>query len=320
MLSQTRRALEDFDNQHDFERMSADILNALGYLNVEPMAPGGGSDGGQDIKFREGDSPGIAFVTLQKTIRSKFNKDLAKQDNDGGVIALFCNVDITPAMKLEFVKGALDKKYRLEVFDLERIRSLLDSSLRDIRRRYLKIDDEIAAKLRSEVYKLLRYPAAIPITSVPPTIIERMLVNTLPCRLFDLLMDYEENDIIEVPEIGTDLFKHLTAYYQFREESLQLENQLVSKIGEQVICRFREAWEIYFRYMLMRLSGHSKETIVAGGNFLNYGITWDDAERLFTMLSSDEAISLAVSQLFVMHESLIQGLDVVRSQISCRLS
>jgi hypothetical protein len=31
MLSQTRRALEDFDNQHDFERMAADILNGLGY-------------------------------------------------------------------------------------------------------------------------------------------------------------------------------------------------------------------------------------------------------------------------------------------------
>jgi len=42
MLSQTRRALEDFDNQHDFERMAADVLNALGYLDVEPMAPGGG--------------------------------------------------------------------------------------------------------------------------------------------------------------------------------------------------------------------------------------------------------------------------------------
>lgn len=311
MLSQTRRALEDFDNQHDFERMSADILNALGYSDVEPMAPGGGSDGGQDIKFREGDSPGIAFVTLQKTIRSKFNKDLAKQDNDGGVIALFCNVDVSPAMKLKFVKGALDKKYRLEVFDLERIRSLLDISLRNIRRRYLNIDDEIAARLRSEVYKLLRYPAAIPIISVPPTVIERMLANTLPCRLFDLLMCYEENDIIEVPGIGVALSNHLTAYYQFREESLQLENQLVLKIGEQVICRFRQAWEIYFRYVIMRFDSNSKETIVAGGNFLNYGITWDDAERVFTMLSGDEAISLAVSQLFVMHESLIQSLDVV---------
>ncbi len=44
MLSQTKRALEEFDNQHDFERMAADILNALGYPLVDPQAPGGGFD------------------------------------------------------------------------------------------------------------------------------------------------------------------------------------------------------------------------------------------------------------------------------------
>jgi len=38
MLNQTRRALEDFDNQHEFERLAADVLNALGYSGVEPMA------------------------------------------------------------------------------------------------------------------------------------------------------------------------------------------------------------------------------------------------------------------------------------------
>ena len=63
MMSQTRRAIEDFDNQHDFERMAADVLNALGYADVEPIAPRGGSDGGRDIQFREGDTPGIAFDT-----------------------------------------------------------------------------------------------------------------------------------------------------------------------------------------------------------------------------------------------------------------
>ena len=36
MLSHTKRALEDFDNQHDFERMAADILNALGYSALVP--------------------------------------------------------------------------------------------------------------------------------------------------------------------------------------------------------------------------------------------------------------------------------------------
>ena len=27
MMNPTKRALEDFDNQHDFERMAADVLN-----------------------------------------------------------------------------------------------------------------------------------------------------------------------------------------------------------------------------------------------------------------------------------------------------
>jgi hypothetical protein len=49
VLSLTRKALEEFDNSHDFERMAADILNALGYGNVEPMAPAGGGDSGQDM-------------------------------------------------------------------------------------------------------------------------------------------------------------------------------------------------------------------------------------------------------------------------------
>jgi hypothetical protein len=45
-------ALEDFDNLHEFERMAANVLDALGYSNVELMTPRGGSDGGRDIKFR----------------------------------------------------------------------------------------------------------------------------------------------------------------------------------------------------------------------------------------------------------------------------
>lgn len=182
MFSQTRRSLEDFDNQHDFERMAADILNALGYQDVEPMAPGGGADKGTDIKFRENDAPGIAFVTLEKKVRDKFNRDLTKQNDGEGVIALFCNVDVSPSLKLDLARQALAKGYRVDIFELERLRSLLDSSLKEIRRRYLGIDDEVSAKLRSEVRKLLRFPEAIPNANDPPTLVERFLSDVLPRR------------------------------------------------------------------------------------------------------------------------------------------
>jgi hypothetical protein len=221
MLSQTCRALEDFDNQHDFERMAADMLNALGYSSVEPMAPGGGGDGGQDIRFREGDAPGVAFVTLEKKIKDKFKRDLAKLTESEGLIALFCNVDVTPSMKLAFAKEAIAKGYRLEVFDLERCRSLLDSSLKDIRRRYLHIDDAIAARLRSEVIKLLRFPDAIADASNCPTLMEKMLTDSGPRRLFELLMQYEEKDVLEVPWIGAPLHKHLIGYCSFRQMALK---------------------------------------------------------------------------------------------------
>jgi len=309
MLNQTRRALQDFDNQHDFERMSADILNALGYSNVEPMAPSGGADGGQDIRFREGDTPGVAFVTLNKNIRDKFKRDLAKQGDEEGVIALFCNVDVSPTMKLDFAKEAIIKGYRIEVFDLERLRSLLDSSLKDVCRRYLHIDDAVAARLRSEVTKLLRFLDAVPDVSAPPTLIERMLANKIPCRLFDLLMRYEEKDVLEVPGIGSALSKHLTAYYKFRQEALRLEDGLISRIGQMVRVRFRAGWLIYLRYVIMRFGGMSKDAVIAGGDFLNYDITWDDAERVFVELSSNKPVSSEVADLFILHEKLIQDLS-----------
>jgi hypothetical protein len=315
MLSQTHRALEDFDNQHDFERMAADVLNALGYLDVEPMAPGGGGDGGCDIRFREGDTPGIAFVTLENKIKEKFKLDLAKQGNAEAVIALFCNVDVTPATKLAFTKEAIAKGYRLMVFDLERLRSLLDSSLKAIRRRYLHIDDEVAAALRSQVRKLLAYPDAVPDESRPPTKLEQMLVNKLPCRLFELLMQYEETDIGEVPGIGDALKSHLKGYYRFRQAAIRFEADLMARISAVVGDRFASetVWRMYFNYSLPRFFGRSKEEIIQWGNALNYGVTWDDTERIFAVLSSEAALNTQVAELNRMLTELSEDLSAVSS-------
>lgn len=308
MFSQTKRSLEQFDNQHEFERMAADVLNGLGYSHVEPMAPGGGPDGGRDIKFREGDTAGIAFVTLEKKIADKFKRDLGKQRKGKGVIALFCNVDVSPPMKLKFAKSAIAKGFRIEVFDLERLRSLLDSSLKEVRRRYLKIDDEITGRLRTEIRRLLRFPDAISDVSSPPTVIETLLQDRLPRRIFDLLIGYQEQDILEVPKIGNALHNHLTKYYQFRNLALRLEEDLLAKIGQIVSVRFPTAWSIYLRYAWMRFGGLSRETIIAGGSFLNYSITWEDAERVFNLLSGDATVSSAVSQLLASHEGLSRDL------------
>jgi hypothetical protein len=296
--------------------MAADVLNSLGYSHVEPMAPGGGPDGGRDIKFKEGDAPGVAFVTLDKNIRDKFNKDLAKQSNAEGVIALFCNVDVSPSMKSAFAKGAISKGYRLEAFDLERLRSLLDSSLKDIRLRYLKIDDEVAARLRADVSKLLRFPDAAPLPSKLPTMVERLLTNQLPVKLFDLLVKYEEAEIREVPGVGEALHTHLTAYYEFRQTALKLERELMTAIGERSSTPVSAGWRIYLEYVLSRFGGASQEQIKAWGLFLNYGITWDDAERVFRQLSEHPEIGTEVSELLAAHRRISVALKGILTEVS----
>jgi hypothetical protein len=304
MTSQTRRALEDFDNQHEFERLAADVLNALGYSSVEPMAPRGGSDGGRDIRFRESDTPGVALVTPDKKIRDKFKRDLIKQEDSEGLIALFCNVDVSPSQKLGFARDAIAKGYRLEVFDLERLRSLLDTSLRDARRRYLGIDDQVAARLRSEVAKLMRFPDAVADVAQPPTLLERLLADKLPRRLFDVLLTYEERDVIEVPGIGRALHDHLKSYYDFRQRTLAAEQQLLMRIGKMVSVRFAEGWRIYLKYAILRFSGASQEDIVGWGDFLNYSVTWEDAERVFTLLSGEAEPASTMSDILQIHQRL----------------
>jgi hypothetical protein len=273
------------------------------------MAPRGGSDGGRDIRFREGDAPGVALVTLEKRIKDKFNRDLGKQESAEGLLALFCNVDVPPGQKLEFARAAIAKGFRLEVFDIERLRSLLDVSLKDIRRRYLGIDDEVAARLRSDITRLLRFPEAVADTAQPATLLEKLLVNKLPRRVFDILVTYDEPDIREVPEIGQALQRHLGEYYEFRRQVLAAEEQQLTQIGRAVSVRFRQAWRIYLRYATLRFGGASQQQIIDGGDFLNYDITWEDAERVFQLLSADNEVATSMSGLLSAHGGFCEKLE-----------
>jgi hypothetical protein len=163
MYSHTRVTLEQFDNPHDFERMCADILNALGYKEVVLMAPRGGSDGGKDITFTtESGGKGLACVTLRKDIETKFSEDFSqRQPGEFEKYMLFCTVYLTAPQKLKFVGYCLDHFQALLIpMDIETLRSLLDSVLKQIRETYLHIkdetremDEERLEKLREEMQR-----------------------------------------------------------------------------------------------------------------------------------------------------------------------
>src|SRR5688500_7972789 len=110
MISLTKKALEEFDNQHDFERMCADILHKLGFKNVVLSAPRGGSDGGRDITFTtETGGKGLACVSLRKDVDKKFNEDFAQlKKGEFEKFYFFTNRYLKAEQKKKYIRYCLD--------------------------------------------------------------------------------------------------------------------------------------------------------------------------------------------------------------------
>lgn len=166
-------------------------------------------------------------------------------------------------------------------------------------------------RLQSEVTKLVRFPDATPDVSKPSSLLERMLGNRLLLRLFDLLASYDERDIRAVPALQN----HFNEYYQFRQRAVGFGEMLTQRIGQMVSVRFRAGWRIYLQYVIMRFAGRSKEGIIAGGDFLNYDITWDDAERVFDELARFQAVRKEFADLFALHQRLVDGVSAITTTL-----
>lgn len=160
MLKATHQALEKFDNQHDFERMSADILNKLGYKNVIPIAPKGGSDDSKDITFLNYDGePALACVSLRKDANTKIMSDLsARKKGEFTEYTFFTNQYLTSTEKKKITKFCLEKLDAQFVSrDIELLRSLLDTNLKSIRKNYLHIDNVETVEYSVKATEIRRY-------------------------------------------------------------------------------------------------------------------------------------------------------------------
>lgn len=162
MLSLTHQALEKFDNQHDFERMCADILNSLGYRDVVLIAPRGGSDGGRDITYTSPDGlKGLACVTLRLDTDQKFKEDFHQRNKDDfDEYILFTNQYLTATQKKTFTAYCLESLDALfQPKDVEVLRSLLETVLQSLRSTYLHIDPDQSIEYSLEVTDLERFTA-----------------------------------------------------------------------------------------------------------------------------------------------------------------
>jgi hypothetical protein len=146
------------------------------------------------------------------------------------------------------------------------------------------------AKVRAEVIKLLKYPSGYLISAAPKTKLESMLVENLPSRLFDLLMGFDERDVRDIDDFGEALHGYMAEYHSFRANLFALENDIVSAISTKVAVRMRVGWSIYHTYYILRKSGRSPLETQSEGSFFNYGVTAEDAERVYQELLNDDQL------------------------------
>lgn len=134
---------------------------------------------------------------------------------------------------------------------------------------------------------------------------EGILADKSPQRLYELLGRYTSADIAKGKNRGEALFYYKLRYYKYRTMETDFEETITNKIGQMVEVRFRAAWSIYFRYFLLR-SFIPRDEIMAAGNFLNYDITWDSAEKIYAELSSDKSISQEMNALSSLRNDVVE--------------
>ena len=323
MLHLTKKALEEFDNQHDFERMCADILNALGCQKVEPVAPSGGPDGGKDIVFSEGEIKCAVFITLRKDIEKKFDEDLQKLKIQDGFdkIVLFSNQKISHKQKEDFCI-LTDKKgiHFLDIYDLERLRSLLDASLKSIRKKYLHIDDEVSEKILAALIKTLEYPDLVVKEFEKPNPLEAMS-DIRPRKLFYTLFEYDEKDISEIPHIGNKLNDFQIEYNQFRQQSNDVYSKIKESIRPLIKQKMRTAGDAYAKYCILRFSPNPPEKAYQAIENWSFGITAADTERVYqSLLASDDLFDefspfKGLKELQKKHEKLITDVTQITERL-----
>jgi hypothetical protein len=155
--------------------------------------------------------------------------------------------------------------------------------------------EEALSRLQAEIEELSDFPNR-PDTPEPRTLLENLTINKMPHQLFVILGKYYKQTILSVPKLSGELYDYKVQYYRFESREHDFENETTTTIGKIVEVRFRQGWEMYFRYFLLRSFGFTEQQIVDGGTFLNLGITWTDAERVFNELTKDPAIAEAIAE------------------------
>jgi hypothetical protein len=93
----------------------------------------------------------------------------------------------------------------------------------------------------------------------------------------------------------------MIAYHGFRQATTTVESDLTQRLPALWNPPLPGALNVHARYCVLRFAGMSADELSAGVSFLNYGITWDRAEKVFQQLAADKSLSDRFEELLRLH-------------------
>jgi len=165
---------------------------------------------------------------------------------------------------------------------------------------------EALLSLQSEIEELAEFPNRQDLPA-PRTLLEQASTIKLPHQLFIIVNRYYKSTILAVPKVGRELYAFKTLYYNYENAEYDFEINTTVTIGTLVNVEFKQAWALYFQYFLLRAAGLSQKQIIEGGNFLNYSITWDGAEKIYSEHISKATIADAVKENLSRRDSVMRA-------------
>jgi len=159
-------------------------------------------------------------------------------------------------------------------------------------------------RLKMQLSEFSDYPERV--NANPSTQMEEMFINKNVQTLYNILSPYDKQTIDSIPMVGDDLNNIKKSYYAFAYGQKGIEFNLTKEISLNVEGRLPAAWDIYQRYMLMRFSGSSLDDIKSSGLWLNYGITWEDCERVYQLLKDRDIGKAAIGNIKLYADLLIK--------------
>lgn len=154
MHNRTVAELEDYTDFPEFERLCADLLTGVGYRGIDPQGIQG-KDGGKDALHISDEDYTVFHFSTREDWESKLYEDLDKVKSNKIQCTKFVfvsNREISGPTKDRLKESVRnDYGWKLEIFDVERLRVVLDTHRQELRKKYLGIPISYSSHVKETI-------------------------------------------------------------------------------------------------------------------------------------------------------------------------